>query len=173
MVPDAPPLSLAVVSRCWTGALPRCRSPRRLDRITALLDLLGNPQTSYPVIQIAGTNGKTSTARMIDALLDGRACGPGRFTSPHLQLVTERIAIDGAPISADRYVESYADIAPYIDLVDAASAREGGLPLSKFEILTAMAYRGVRRHPGRRRRSSRSGWAAPGTRPTSPTRRSR
>ena len=158
-MPDAPPLTLAVVESLLDRRRSEVQISPTLARITALLDLLGNPQTSYPVIQIAGTNGKTSTARMIDALLDRSGLRVGRFTSPHLQLVTERIAIDGAPISADRYVEFYTDIAPYIDLVDAASAREGGLPLSKFEILTAMAYAAFADIPvdvgGRRGRAGR------------------
>ena len=139
-VPNAPPLTLQVVETLLDRRRSEVQISPTLARITALMDLLGNPQRSYPVIQIAGTNGKTSTARMIDALLTRIGVRTGRFTSPHLQLVTERIAIDGAPISVERYVESYADVAPYVDLVDASSAKEGGLPLSKFEILTAMAF---------------------------------
>jgi dihydrofolate synthase/folylpolyglutamate synthase len=140
IVPDAPPLTLAMVESLLDRRRSEVQISPSLGRITALLDLLGNPQNSYPVIQIAGTNGKTSTARMVDSLLERSGLRVGRFTSPHLQLVTERIAVDGAPISADRYVEFYADVEPFVALVDAASAREGGLPLSKFEILTAMAY---------------------------------
>ena len=109
--------------RCWTAGGPRRRSRPTLARITALLDLLGNPQTAYPVIQIAGTNGKTSTARMIDALLTRSGLRTGRFTSPHLQSVTERISLDGAPIGESGTSATYADIAPYVDLVDAASRR--------------------------------------------------
>jgi dihydrofolate synthase/folylpolyglutamate synthase len=140
VVPNAPPLSLQVVESLLDQRRSEVQISPTLARITALLDLLGNPQNSFPVIQIAGTNGKTSTARMIDALLSRLGLRPGRFTSPHLQLATERIAVDGAPVSADQYVEFYTDVAPYVDMVDAASAKEGGLPLSKFEILTAMAY---------------------------------
>jgi len=139
-VPSAPPLTLQVVETLLDRRRSEVQISPTLSRITALMDLLGNPQRSYPVIQIAGTNGKTSTARMIDALLTRIGVRTGRFTSPHLQLVTERIAIDGAPISVERYVETYADVAPLVDLIDAASAKEGGLPLSKFEILTAMAF---------------------------------
>jgi dihydrofolate synthase / folylpolyglutamate synthase len=139
-VPNAPPLTLRVVETLLDRRRSEVQISPTLARITALMDLLGNPQRSYPVIQIAGTNGKTSTARMIDALLTRIGVRTGRFTSPHLQLVTERIAIDGAPISVERYVETYADVAPYVDLIDASSAKEGGLPLSKFEILTAMAF---------------------------------
>jgi len=110
-----------------------------LDRIRALTDLLGDPQRAYPVVHVAGTNGKTSTARMIDALLSEAGLRTGRYTSPHLQRATERITLDGAPISRERYVEVYREIQPYIELVDAG--REPGQPaLSKFEVLTAMAF---------------------------------
>jgi len=106
-----------------------------LHRIAALVDLLGSPQRSYPVLHISGTNGKTSTVRMIDALLRRIGLRVGRYTSPHLQVVTERISIDGTPINPLSYVESYRDVEPYLSLVDA-----GGEPLSKFEVLTAMAF---------------------------------
>ncbi|MQA60892.1 MAG: dihydrofolate synthase [Actinophytocola sp.] len=112
-----------------------------LDRIKALLNLLGEPQTTYPVLQVAGTNGKGSTARMIDALLTRMGLRTGRYTSPHLQLVTERISVDGAPIAASKYVEIYRDVAPFIELVDGAAANQPGAPLmTKFEVLTGMAY---------------------------------
>lgn len=115
-----------------------------LTRINALLELLGSPQRSYPSIHIAGTNGKTSVARMIDALLTALHRRTGRTTSPHLQSVVERIAIDGEPISPARYVATYAEIEPFVQLVDASSqggALGGAGPqLSKFEVLTAMAF---------------------------------
>ena len=107
-----------------------------LDRIRALVDLLGDPQRSYPVVHIAGTNGKSSTARMIDALLTEAGLRTGRYTSPHLQLATERINLDGQPISISRYVEVYREIEPYVRLVD----DQGGPAMSKFEVLTGMAF---------------------------------
>jgi dihydrofolate synthase/folylpolyglutamate synthase len=110
-----------------------------LDRIAALVDALGDPQRAYPVVHIAGTNGKTSVARMVDALLTEAGLRVGRYTSPHLQRVTERISLDGEPISPARYVEVYREIQPYIELVDARRA-EGQPVLSKFEVLTAMAF---------------------------------
>jgi dihydrofolate synthase/folylpolyglutamate synthase len=110
-----------------------------LDRIRALVDLLGDPQRAYPVVHIAGTNGKTSVARMVDALLTEANLRTGRYTSPHLQRATERIALDGAPISMERYVEVYREIQPYVELTDAGRA-DGQPPLSKFEVLTAMAF---------------------------------
>jgi len=102
--------------------------------------VLGSPQTSYPCIHVAGTNGKTSVARMIDALLTAFGQRTGRTTSPHLQFSTERIAIDNEPISPARYVETYREIEPFIQLVDARSVADGGPAMSKFEVLTAMAF---------------------------------
>ncbi|HEV3356719.1 MAG TPA: folylpolyglutamate synthase/dihydrofolate synthase family protein [Pseudonocardiaceae bacterium] len=107
-----------------------------LDRVAALLDLLGNPQQAYPVVHITGTNGKTSTARMIDALFTSIGLRTGRFTSPHLQVVTERISLDGTPIDPQRYIDAYRDIEPYLPLIDAKFP----VRLSKFEVLTAMAF---------------------------------
>jgi dihydrofolate synthase/folylpolyglutamate synthase len=115
---------------------PETKIGPSLDRITALLDVLGNPHHSYPVLQVTGTNGKTSTARMIDALLTRIGLRVGRFTSPHLQLVTERIAVDGAPISPEKYVQVYQEIEPYLSMVDNA----GEIRMTKFEVLVGMAY---------------------------------
>jgi len=140
IVPDSPPLTLAAVEELLNSRRPETQISPTTARMTALMDLIGNPQRAYPVIQIAGTNGKTSTARMIDALLTRVGLRTGRFTSPHLQSVTERISLDGEPIDEERYVSVYSDIAPYVDLVDAASMQDGGIALSKFEILTAMAF---------------------------------
>ena len=107
-----------------------------LDRIRALLDLLGSPQDTVPVIHVAGTNGKTSTTRMIDTLLQEFGLRTGRFTSPHLHSMTERIAFDGQPIDEERFIAAYDDVAPYLPLVD----EQFGVRLSFFEVLTAMAY---------------------------------
>ena len=83
-----------------------------LDRMAELVSLLGEPQRACPVIHITGTNGKTSTARMTDALLRGRGLRTGRFTSPHLVSIRERIGIDGAPISAEQFVAAYEEVVP-------------------------------------------------------------
>ncbi len=117
---------------------PETKIEPSLTRISALTQLLGEPNRGYPVLHVAGTNGKGSTARMIDALLTRMGLRVGRYTSPHLQLVTERIALDGRPISAARYAELWNDIAPYVSMVDGASA--DGVAMSKFEILTGMAF---------------------------------
>ncbi len=140
IVPDSPPLTLAAVEDLLNSRRPETQISPTTARMVALMDLIGNPQQAYPVIQVAGTNGKTSTARMIDALVTRIGLRTGRFTSPHLQLVTERISLDGVPISEEQFVSTYSDIAPYVDLVDAASMQDGGIALSKFEILTAMAF---------------------------------
>lgn len=126
----------AELDRRW----PETKIEPSLTRIAALMDLLGSPQNAYPVIQIAGTNGKTSTTRMIDALLRALHRRTGRTTSPHLQIVTERIAVDGRPISPRAYIDTYRDIEPYIRMVDEQSIAAGGPAMSKFEVLTAMAY---------------------------------
>lgn len=108
----------------------------RLDRVRTVLDLLGDPQRSFRVIHVTGTNGKTSTARMIDALMRGRGLRVGRYTSPHLRTVRERIVVDGEPISQERFVEAYDDIRPFLEMADSMN----DVRLSFFEILTVMAY---------------------------------
>ncbi|RKT53088.1 bifunctional tetrahydrofolate synthase/dihydrofolate synthase [Saccharothrix australiensis] len=115
---------------------PETKLDPSVERIKALVELLGDPQTSYPVLHITGTNGKTSTSRMVDALLTRVGLRTGRYTSPHLQLVTERINVDNVPISPSRYVEVYRDIEPLVSIVDSRSE----VPLSKFEVLTGMAF---------------------------------
>ncbi|MGB8963328.1 MAG: folylpolyglutamate synthase/dihydrofolate synthase family protein [Pseudonocardiaceae bacterium] len=133
---DAALVALRAVEIELNRRWPESRIEPSLTRIAALVDLLGSPQRCYPVLHIAGTNGKTSVARMLDALLSRMGLRVGRYTSPHLQRVTERISLDGTPISPERYVEAYHDIEPYLALVDAGSP----IPVSKFEVLTAMAF---------------------------------
>ena len=107
-----------------------------LDRMAELVSLLGDPQRACPVIHITGTNGKTSTARMTDALLRGRGLRTGRFTSPHLVSIRERICIDGAPISPEQFVAAYDEVIPYVRLVD----ERHPVAMSFFEVLTGMAF---------------------------------
>jgi dihydrofolate synthase/folylpolyglutamate synthase len=107
-----------------------------LDRMNDLVSLLGDPQRAAPVIHITGTNGKTSTARMTDALLRSRGLRTGRFTSPHLVSIRERIVIDGAPISPEQFVAAYDEVIPYVRLVD----ERHPVPMSFFEVLTGMAF---------------------------------
>jgi dihydrofolate synthase / folylpolyglutamate synthase len=107
-----------------------------LERIRALTDLLGEPQRAYPVIHVTGTNGKTSTAGMIETLLRARGLRTGLFTSPHLSFVGERISVDGQPLEAERFLAAYDEIKPYVDMVDATHE----VPLSFFEVVTGMAF---------------------------------
>jgi dihydrofolate synthase / folylpolyglutamate synthase len=107
-----------------------------LDRIGMLTGLLGDPQRAYPVIHVTGTNGKTSMSRMIDALLRERGLRTGRFTSPHLVSMRERICIDGQPLPAERFIELYEEISPYVGLVDDKQPAA----LSFFEVLVGMAF---------------------------------
>lgn len=118
-----------------------------LDRIRMLLDILGDPQTSFPTVHITGTNGKTSTARMIDAVLTAFGVRVGRFTSPHLIDVRERMSIEGAPISREAFIAAWNDIAPYIEMVDTKSVADGGVRLSFFEVFTALALAAFADHP--------------------------
>lgn len=107
-----------------------------LSRITLLVDVLGSPQRSYPAIHLTGTNGKTSTTRIADALLRGFGLRPGRYTSPHLSTIRERIAVDGVPLTEEAFAHAYDDVAPYLPLVDERSSR----PVTFFEVVTAMAF---------------------------------
>src|SRR6202453_4816142 len=119
-----------------TPRRPEHSVDRALDRMAELVGLLGEPQRACPVIHITGTNGKTSTARMTDALLRSRGLRTGRFTSPHLVSIRERIVIDGAPISAERFIEAYEEVIPYVGLVD----ERHPAAMSFFEVLTGMAF---------------------------------
>jgi dihydrofolate synthase / folylpolyglutamate synthase len=107
-----------------------------LSRIEELLDALGSPQRSYPSIHLTGTNGKTSTARMIDSLLRAHGLRTGRYTSPHLETVRERISIDGEMIDEDRFVATYQEVAPVAELLDA----DRDETLTFFDMTTAMAF---------------------------------
>lgn len=124
------------VERALLARWPETKLEPSLDRIRALCQLMGDPQNAYPVIQLTGTNGKSSTARMIDALLRELAVRTGRFTSPHLVSMTERVSIDGAPLSEELFVEAYADVAAYAQVVDDSQP----VPLSYFEMMVGLAY---------------------------------
>ncbi|MGP5576695.1 bifunctional tetrahydrofolate synthase/dihydrofolate synthase [Corynebacterium flavescens] len=115
---------------------PETKLEPSLDRIEKLMDLLGHPERSFDVIQVAGTNGKSSTARMIDSLLRAFHRRVGLVTSPHLQLVTERIGIDGHPIHPRDFVRMWNEIKPYVEMVDALA----DVAMSKFEVLVAISY---------------------------------
>ena len=111
-----------------------------LDRIAAVCGLLGDPQKAFRAVHVTGTNGKTSTTRLVERLLREHGLRTGRFTSPHLLEVRERIAVDGDSLPPDRFVETYDDVIPYVDLVDGRSAATGEPRMTFFEVLVAMAY---------------------------------
>lgn len=118
---------------------PEDRIEPTLDRVSRAVELLGDPQSSYPSIHVAGTNAKTSTVRLIDRLALSVGLRTGRFTSPHLENVRERIALSGEPIDIARFAETYDDVSPYIEMVDAESIGRGGPAMSTFEVLTVLA----------------------------------
>ena len=122
---------------------PESKIEPSLDRISALVDALGSPQLSYPTVHIGGTNGKTSTSRMVDALFSELDYRTGRFTSPHLESFLERISIKGDAITPADLIATYNDIALYLDLIDSRS----DVPISYFEALTAMAFVAFAEHP--------------------------
>ncbi len=122
---------------------PETRIDPTLDRIAALSDILGSPQLSYPTIHIAGTNGKTTTTRLIDSLLFELGLRTGRFTSPHLQSILERVSINGSPITEGTFIKAYEDIYPYLGMIDAKMSH----PLSFFEAITALSFVAFAEHP--------------------------
>ena len=134
--PARPAQTYAEVEDALLSRWPESRLDPTLDRIEAFTELLGEPQRAYPVIHLTGTNGKTSTARMVETLLRGLGLRTGRFTSPHLESMTERIVVDGEPLGEEEFVRAFNDVAPYTHLVDS----EHDHPLSFFETVVAMAY---------------------------------
>lgn len=121
-----------------TSRWPENRVAPSLSRVSALMDLLGNPQSAVPVIQVAGTNGKGSTSIMIDTILRAAGLRVGRFASPHLSDARERINIDGEPLSEERFAEVWEDIAPFVAMVD--EQKLDGVDMTFFEVITGMAY---------------------------------
>ena len=122
---------------------PETRIAPTTERIAALVDILGSPQLTYPTIHVGGTNGKTTTSRMIDSLLFAHGLRTGRFTSPHLETYRERIAINGEPIDPKDLIFAYNDIAAYLDLIDTKFSD----PISFFEAVTALGFVAFAEHP--------------------------
>ena len=143
MSSSLPPNRLHEIEQELNKRWPENKIEPTLDRIIALLDALGSPKLSYPSIHIAGTNGKTTTARMIDQLLTELGYRVGRYTSPHLESFTERISIKGQPISDQMMIKTYDDIVLYLDLIDSRQP----FPISYFEAITAMAFVAFAEYP--------------------------
>ncbi|KQT72819.1 bifunctional folylpolyglutamate synthase/dihydrofolate synthase [Microbacterium sp. Leaf436] len=112
----------------------------RVDRTRRVLELLADPQRTYRVIHVTGTNGKTSTSRMIESLLRGLGLRTGLFTSPHLERFTERILIDGEPVADAAIADAWDEITPFVDMVDAELTAADDAPLTFFELLTVLAF---------------------------------
>ena len=135
--------ALDVIYEALLKRWPETRLEPSLDRIAALSDALGSPQLSYPTVHIAGTNGKTTTARMSDALFRGLGYRTGRFTSPHLESFLERISINGLAITPEGIISTYNDVALYFDLIDSRQEH----PISFFEAMTALAFVAFAEYP--------------------------
>ena len=131
------------IEKALLARWPENRIAPTLERISALVDMLGSPQLTYPTIHIGGTNGKTTTSRMVDSLLFEMGLRTGRFTSPHLESYLERICINGQPIDAKEMIFSFNDISPYLDLMDTKFDN----PISFFEAITALAFAAFAEHP--------------------------
>lgn len=112
----------------------------RVERTRRVLELLDDPQRTYRVVHVTGTNGKTSTSRIIESIVRAHGLRTGLFTSPHLERFTERIMIDGEPIDDGLIADAWDEIAPIVDLVDAELAASGDAALTFFELLTVLAF---------------------------------
>jgi dihydrofolate synthase/folylpolyglutamate synthase len=112
----------------------------RVERTRRVLELLDDPQRTYRVVHVTGTNGKTSTSRIIESLVRAHGLRTGLFTSPHLERFTERVMIDGEPIADGAIADAWDEIAPIVDLVDAELAASDEAPLTFFELLTVLAF---------------------------------
>lgn len=119
---------------------PENKMEPRMAPLWRAMEILGDPQAAYPVIHLTGTNGKTSTARMIESGLRAFGLRTGRYTSPHLSSVTERISIDGEPVSAQTFVRVWEEIAPYLDIVDQELRSDDQPALTYFEALTILGF---------------------------------
>ncbi|MCH6470004.1 bifunctional folylpolyglutamate synthase/dihydrofolate synthase [Sinomonas terrae] len=122
------------------GRAPENKMEPRLAPLFRAMDVLGEPNKAFPIVHITGTNGKTSTARMIEAGLRAHGLRTGRYTSPHLSRVTERISIDGAPVPDSTFVRIWNEIAPYLGMVDSELTEAGQPRLTYFECVTILGF---------------------------------
>lgn len=129
----------AVYEALLSRAGERWVQPRK-ERTARILTLLDDPQRTYRVVHITGTNGKTSTARIVEGLLRAHGLRTGLFTSPHLERFTERIMIDGEPIADAAVADAWEEVEPFVGIVDAELEAAGDAPLTFFELLTVLAF---------------------------------
>ncbi len=130
----------AQVEAALLTRVPENKIRPRLEPTRRLTELLGDPQKIYRIIHVTGTNGKTSTTRFIERLLREHGLRTGRFTSPHLVKLNERLAIDGEPVSDESLVAAWQDIAPIVEIVDAELEVAGEGPLTFFEVLAVLGF---------------------------------
>ncbi|MCH8562501.1 bifunctional folylpolyglutamate synthase/dihydrofolate synthase [Nesterenkonia sp. YGD6] len=140
MSEDLDQFSVASVYAELLSRAPENKMEPRMQPMVEAMDLLGEPNRTAPVIHITGTNGKTSTARMIEAGLLAHDLRVGRYTSPHLTSVTERICLDGQPVDDGTFVRIWDEVRPFISLVDAKLDDRGEVPLTYFECVTILAF---------------------------------
>lgn len=116
-------------------------NPRpRIEPVRRLAELAGSPQLSFPVIQVAGTNGKTSTSRAIESLLRAHGLHTGLFTSPHLVDFSERFQLDGSPVTGHVLAEAWDELRLPLEVLDAQLEAEGQGPITFFEALAVLAF---------------------------------
>ena len=120
--------------------IPENKIRPRLEPTRRAVELLGDPQRSYRVIHVTGTNGKTSTTRFIERILREHGLRTGRFTSPHLVRLNERMALDGEPVSDEQLISVYSDVEPILEFVDQELAETGENPLTFFEALAVLGF---------------------------------
>jgi dihydrofolate synthase / folylpolyglutamate synthase len=120
--------------------IPENKLRPRLEPTRRAVELLGDPQKLYRVVHVTGTNGKTSTTRFIERLLREHGLRTGRFTSPHLVKINERLSLDGEPVSDERLYTVWQDIAPILEIVDAELLAAGDTKLTFFEALAVLGF---------------------------------
>lgn len=120
--------------------IPEHKLRPRLEPTRRAIELLGDPQKAYRVIHVTGTNGKTSTTRFIERILREHGLRTGRFTSPHLVRLNERMAIDGEPVSNERLYSVWQEIKPLLEIIDAQLEAEGDTKLTFFEALAVLGF---------------------------------
>ena len=119
---------------------PENKIEPRMEPMFRAMEILGEPNKAFPIIHVTGTNGKTSTARMIESLLRAHDLRTGRYSSPHLTSVTERIAIDGDSVDDETFVRIWHEIAPYLQIVDDELTAKGENRLTFFEAITILGF---------------------------------
>ena len=133
-------LLAAEVEQALLARMPENKVEPRLSATARAAELLGDPQKAYRIIHVTGTNGKTSTSRFIERLLREHGLRTGRFTSPHLVKINERISLDGEPVSDERLYGVWTEISPILEIVDAELEAAGETKLTFFEAITILGF---------------------------------